>query len=78
VEEKEIQVVHMPTAMMIANLLTKPLQGSQFRSEARMLSNSPHLEQMDDYDEYVDHTEIQQDPRKDTKPEEPEISLGGH
>ena len=75
VEEKEIQVVHMPTAMMIANLLTKPLQGSQFRSEARMLSNSPHLEQTDDYDEYVDHTEIQQDPRKDPKPESP---LGGH
>ena len=65
VEEKELQVVHMPTAMMIANLLTKPLQGSQFRSEARMLSNSPHLEQMDIRDEHEDHTKTEQDPRQD-------------
>ena len=71
VEEKELQVVHMPTAMMIANLLTKPLQGSQFRSEARMLSNSPHLEQMDIRDEHEDHTKTEQDPRQAPTPEIP-------
>ena len=75
VEEKELQVVHMPTAMMIANLLTKPLQGSQFRSEARMLSNSPHLEQMDIRDEHEDHTKTEQDPRQDPTPG---ISAGEH
>ena len=39
--------MYTPTQLMIANLLTKPLQGAQFRSEARMLTNSDHLREED-------------------------------
>jgi hypothetical protein len=39
VEEGEIDIKHMPTAGMVANLLTKPVQGSQFVAERFMLTN---------------------------------------
>ena len=31
----------MPTKMMIANVLTKPLQGEQFRVETAMITGNP-------------------------------------
>jgi hypothetical protein len=37
----EVKVVYLPTAEMYANLLTKPLQGAQFHSERKMLTNWP-------------------------------------
>ena len=39
VEDKEIVVRHLSTKKMFANVLTKPLQGSQFRSERNELTN---------------------------------------
>jgi hypothetical protein len=34
-----VEVAYLPTELMYANLLTKPLQGSQFLNERRMMSN---------------------------------------
>ena len=34
-----IKIIHCPTEMMIANMLTKPLQGSQFHREKAMMTN---------------------------------------
>jgi hypothetical protein len=39
VSSGEIKVEYLPTEDMIANLLTKPLQGSQFVNERKMLTN---------------------------------------
>jgi hypothetical protein len=39
VNNGEIRVEYLPTENMIANLLTKPLQGSQFVNERKMLTN---------------------------------------
>ena len=39
VMNKEIVVEHLGTEKMFANLLTKPLQGSQFENERRLLTN---------------------------------------
>ena len=41
VDEKEIRIEHLPTELMPANILTKPLQGEQFRKERFMLTNWP-------------------------------------
>ena len=38
-EEREIDIKHMPTAGMVANILTKPVQGAQFVTERFMLTN---------------------------------------
>ena len=35
----EVKVVHMPSAQLYANLLTKPLQGPQFEEERKGLTN---------------------------------------
>jgi hypothetical protein len=35
----EIIIEHCPTEKMVANVLTKPLQGEQFRREREMLTN---------------------------------------
>ena len=43
VSNGEFRVAHMPTELMLANLLTKPLQGLQFRNENWLLSRSAHL-----------------------------------
>jgi hypothetical protein len=39
VESGEVRVEHMPTAEMIANILTKPVQGAQFLTERNLLTN---------------------------------------
>jgi len=39
ISDKEITVEHLGTERMFANLLTKPLQGTQFTEERRMLTN---------------------------------------
>ena len=39
VDNGSITIVHMPTAMMIADVLTKPLQGTLFRRMRRNLTN---------------------------------------
>ena len=39
VQIQEVVLEHLATEKMIANLLTKPLQGSQFVSEREMLTN---------------------------------------
>jgi len=39
VDDGEIQIVHMPTDDMLADLLTKPLQGTKFRDLRRRLMN---------------------------------------
>jgi hypothetical protein len=45
VKDKSVVVEYMPTELMIANVLTKPLQGEQFRKETAMITGheaSPH------------------------------------
>jgi hypothetical protein len=37
----EIKVIHLGTADMVANILTKPVQGQQLIRERRMLTNWP-------------------------------------
>ena len=39
VKRGAIKIIHCPTEMMIANMLTKPLQGSQFHREKAMMTN---------------------------------------
>jgi hypothetical protein len=39
VNNGEIVVEYLPTESMVANLLTKPVQGSQFVNERKMLTN---------------------------------------
>jgi len=39
VDDGEIEIVHMPTDDMLADLLTKPLQGAKFRDLRRRLMN---------------------------------------
>ena len=39
--DKSIRIEYMPTKMMIANVLTKPLQGEQFRVETAMITGNP-------------------------------------
>ena len=41
VDEGEMQIEHLATELMPANILTKPLQGEQFRAERFMLTNWP-------------------------------------
>jgi hypothetical protein len=38
VKDKSVVVEYMPTELMIANKLTKPLQGEQFRTETAMIT----------------------------------------
>ena len=38
VMDKSVDVEYMPTELMIANVLTKPLQGEQFRTETAMIT----------------------------------------
>jgi hypothetical protein len=38
-ETGEVKIVYMPTEEMVANLLTKPLQGAQFVKERAGLTN---------------------------------------
>jgi hypothetical protein len=37
----EVNILHSPTEEMVANILTKPLQGAQFLAERAMLTNWP-------------------------------------
>jgi hypothetical protein len=39
VKDGELTVEYLPTESMYANILTKPLQGAQFQSERKMLTN---------------------------------------
>ena len=39
VDSGEVSVEHTPTEVMVANLLTKPVQGKQFLEERQMLTN---------------------------------------
>ena len=39
----ELKVIHTPTAEMIANIPTKPLQGAQFVKERQLLSTGQNL-----------------------------------
>ena len=39
VKKNELKLVHVRTEDMCANILTKPLQGSQFERERRLLTN---------------------------------------
>jgi len=39
VEDGEVVIEKLDTKLMPANILTKPLQGEQFRQERRMLTN---------------------------------------
>jgi hypothetical protein len=41
VDAGEMVVRHLPTALMFANIMTKPLQGQQFVAERAMLTNWP-------------------------------------
>jgi hypothetical protein len=41
VDAGEMVVRHLPTALMFANIMTKPLQGQQFVAERVMLTNWP-------------------------------------
>ena len=41
VDEGEIKIEHLATELMPANILTKPLQGEQFKAERFMLTNWP-------------------------------------
>jgi hypothetical protein len=41
VDAGEMVVRHLPTALMFANIMTKPLQGQQFIAERAMLTNWP-------------------------------------
>ena len=41
VDEGEIKIEHLATELMPANILTKPLQGEQFKTERFMLTNWP-------------------------------------
>jgi hypothetical protein len=55
VREGEIKVEHLGTADMVANVLTKPLMGSQFVEERRMLTNWDYPEEpAQDTDEVKD------------------------
>ena len=40
VKDKSVTVEYMPTELMIANVLTKPLQGEQFRKETAMITGN--------------------------------------
>ena len=48
VEEGEVMIKHLGTKDMFANLLTKPLQGSQFVKERDMLTNWKINEEKED------------------------------
>ena len=39
VERQEVEIKHLGTKLMFANLLTKPVQGGQFLDERRLLTN---------------------------------------
>ena len=76
VDEGVLRITHMPTKMMVANILTKPLQGAQFRSEARMLTNSSHLEHLEEtYDWMHDTVHTNSETPKDQELVDP---LGEH
>jgi len=44
VKDKSVVIEYMPTELMIANVLTKPLQGEQFRKETAMITGNLVLE----------------------------------
>jgi hypothetical protein len=41
IQSGDVVVEYLPTELMFANLLTKPLQGAQFQEERMMLTNWP-------------------------------------
>jgi hypothetical protein len=45
VKEGEIKIEHLGTDDMVANILTKPIMGSQFMKERRMLTNWEYEEE---------------------------------
>ena len=48
VDRGEAKIVHMGTAELYANVLTKPLQGSQFRYERGCLTGWPTASDKED------------------------------
>jgi hypothetical protein len=39
IRKKEVEIVHCPTAHMVADYFTKPLQGALFRQHRRLIKN---------------------------------------
>ena len=76
VDEGVLKITHMPTKMMVANLLTKPLQGAQFRFEVKLLTNSAHVEHMNEEYDWIHNPREKE--TETMRVEELEASNGGH